>query len=941
LAKEQELAIKEKSVKDRGSLPRRGMRMNMIPSNRSKLALLIGMAFLMTACSGLKTTSTSGGGTGTSTGPFTIGGSVTGLTGTGLVLTDNSTDTLTIAPGTAGAAVTFTFKTAVTGAYDVEVKTQPTNPAQTCVATGNKGTATANVTTVAVACTTNAVTATIGGTLSGLANGASVILQDNGGDALTLTANGAFTFKTPVTGPTDAYAVTVNTQPTTPNQICTVANGSGTASANVTNVAVTCVLSYSIGGTVTGLVGTGLVLENGSDSELLMINPANGNEAFTFKLFVPTGTQYTVAISTQPSSPNQTCVIAPGTASGTATANVTSVVVTCPAVTYSIGGTVVGLAGVPPNGALTDNSFTLQNNLGNTLVVPQNGPFTFATPEALNDQYNISVFTRPTTQGQGCTTWNYKGVVTQNITSVVVDCAHDDWTWIDGTNTAGYDGTPNYGSFPNSAPSSIVNPYTNTPGVRYGGAGWTDKNGNLWLFGGYGFELSGSTTPDTLTAPMNDLWVCAFVSDYCQWELVGGYSTSGLGIIANAQSEGQPAYYTYDASAPFPTPVPGARWGAATWTDSSGNLWLFGGNGNGLQNDFWMFDTSSFTPSDPDIYPNSYTTNTGTWTFESSSNPSTRSANQPGVYPPSANPYPGARVNATTWKDGSGDFWMFGGYGFDGNGNEGYLNDLWEYTGSNWVFKGGSTTFNQNGNYGTQGSPAGTNVPGARHEAVGWIDATGNLWLFGGEGEDSVGTANGILNDLWMYNPTSNQWTFVMGSATANQTGAYESAPAVGPVSITGAAGTCGLTVGDAPLNCGAISTTGAFPGSRWGASAWVDQGGNFWLFGGWGLDSTATNGNGALNDLWVYTPNATAGQPGTWVWIKGSNTGSQNGLYGTLPRPYPTYYVWTPGGRSNATHWVDSNGQLWLFGGEGYDSTSTTGNGYLNDLWRYLPYQN
>ena len=63
------------------------------------------------------------------------------------------------------------------------------------------------------------------------------------------------------------------------------------------------------------------------------------------------------------------------------------------------------------------------------------------------------------------------------------------------------------------------------------------------------------------------------------------------------------------------------------------------------------------------------------------------------------------------------------------------------------------------------------------------------------------------------------------------------------------------------------------------------------------------------------------------------------NGIYGSLTRPYPNP-TYTPGGRSNATHWVDKYGQLWLFGGEGYDSTSTTGNGYLNDMWRYLPYQ-
>jgi len=184
-----------------------------------------------------------------------------------------------------------------------------------------------------------------------------------------------------------------------------------------------------------------------------------------------------------------------------------------------------------------------------------------------------------------------------------------------------------------------------------------------------------------------------------------------------------------------------------------------------------------------------------------------------------------------------------------------------------------------------------------------------------------------------------------VGSTTANQTGIYPAQTVVGPVSTTGAASTCGLSVGltsGGNTICNAVSLTGAQPGSRWGASAWVDDCGNFWLFGGWGLDSTGTNGNGALNDLWVYTPNSTPGTPGTWAWVKGSNTGSQNGVYGSLLRPYETYYIFTPGGRNNATHWFDPvNKQLWLFGGEGYDSTSTTGNGFLNDMWRYLPYKN
>jgi Galactose oxidase, central domain len=907
--------------------------------------LMITLALAMAACSGLKGTSTSGsGGTGTGT-TYTIGGTVNNLTGTGLVLQDvevSGTDTLTITPNN-GAAVPFTFKVPTT-TYAVTVQTQPTNPAQVCTVSGGQGTATATVTTVAVTCTTSPVTATIGGTLSGLAAGDSVILEDNGGDALTLTANGSFTFKTAVTGPTDAYAVTVNTQPTTPNQICTVTNGSGTATANVTNVGVACVNSYSIGGNITGLVGSGLILQDqdGNILDLLKVTTGNGNQAFTFADFVPTGSSYTVSISTQPTNPTQTCVVTPSTATGTATANVTSVVVTCPAVTYSVGGTVVGLAGVPTsNGILTDGSFVLQNVLGNTLIATENGPFTFATPEALNDQYEISVFHPASTQVQGCTLWDYKGVVTGNVNSIIVDCAHNDWTWTNGTKVAGYDNSssgpkPNYGSFPQSAPTTIPNPFTNTPGARYGAAGWTDSYGNLWLFGGQGYELSGATQPDNQSAPMNDLWVCTmWGGDYCDWQLVGAYSSAGAKIYGNAQQENQTGLETTVL-------MPWSRLGAAAWTDSAGNLWLFGGSAtSGFMNDMWEFNASTFTGTNPTTYTN----NAGAWTDKGGA----YTFNAPGVYT-GGSAAPGARVNAVTWKDASGNFWLFGGYGYDGASPAtlGFLNDLWEYnsTTGTWTFVSGGTTnvANQKGNYGTQGTAALTNMPGARQEAVGWADANGNLWLFGGEGEDSVGTTNGILNDLWMYNIASNEWTWVTGSNMANQTGEYEEQPVVGPVNTTAAAGTCGLISGNTTLSCSAVSTTGAGPGSRWGGAGWIDAGGTLWLYGGWGLDSTATNGNGALNDLWAYTPNATAGQPGTWVWVKGSNTGAQNGVYGPMTRGYQTYEIWTPGGRSSATYWIQNGGaygqQLWMFGGEGYDSTSTTGNGYLNDLWRYLPYQ-
>ncbi len=922
----------------------------MMPAKKLfALACLTLTAFVLASCSGVPGgNSGGGGGTGNT---FSVSVTVTGLSGSGLVLQDNGADNLAIS-----ANGTFTFKTTVT-TYAVTVLTQPSNPAQNCLVTNGSGTATANVTSVGVACATNAVTATIGGTLSGLSPGGSVILQNNGGDALTLTANGPFTFKTPVTGPTDAYAVTVNAQPTTPNQICTVdpTTGSGIASANVTNVAVSCVASFSIGGTVTGLVGTGFILQNSSDNEQLTISAANGNQPFAFENLVPTGTAYTVSIFAQPTGPVQTCVITPGTASGTATTNVTSVAVTCPAVTYSVGGTIFGLAGVPhSNGALTDGTFILQNVLGNTLTITENGPFVFATPEALNDQYEISMLHSPSTQFQGCTVWGYKGVVTENISNIEVDCGHNDWTWIDGTKVAGITvpSAPNYGSFPTSAPPNTPNPFTNTPGARYSAAGWSDKYGNKFLFGGNGYELAGSATPNPVDYPMNDLWVCVrYDLDDCQWQLVGAYdptvsgtSTIGALIIIGAQQV---------ADAPYPFTVPPARLGAGTWTDSSGNFYMFGGKSVGAQflNDLWVYNTSNFNGSN-------YTIKEGQWTLAKGST----APDQKGTYSGAAATLtPGSRVNPVTWTDASGNFWLFGGFGYDGSGTIGYLNDLWKYTpGGNWTWVSGGTTnaANQLGIYGTAGIPSASNVPGGRHEAAGWADTNGNLWLFSGEGEDSVGTANGILNDLWEYSIANNQWTYVMGAVQAspqaigiaNQTGLYEPSTVVGAVNTTSAANTCGLASGlvnpnpdpSQPLPqylCSPVNTSGFFPGSRWGASAWVDAGGNFWLFGGWGLDSTATNGNGALDDLWVYTPNATDGQPGTWAWVKGSNTGSQNGIYGTLTRGYYTHYTFTPGGRSNATHWTDSLGQFWLFGGEGYDATSTTGNGYLNDMWRYLPY--
>jgi len=176
---------------------------------------------------------------------YTIGGTVTGLSGTGLLLqlTYGSNLTSNLPVSTSG----FTFAPALgSGAtYTVSVLTQPTSPSQTCAVTsGSPGTvASANVADVIVSCTTNSFM--IGGTVSGL-YGTGLVLRLNGGNDLPIGAEGGFTFtSTPILSGT-TYAVTVFAQPATPTQTCTVTNDSGTVgAANVTSVRVTCTFTIS------------------------------------------------------------------------------------------------------------------------------------------------------------------------------------------------------------------------------------------------------------------------------------------------------------------------------------------------------------------------------------------------------------------------------------------------------------------------------------------------------------------------------------------------------------------------------------------------------------------------------------------------------------------------------------------------------------------------
>jgi hypothetical protein len=766
---------------------------------------------------------------------YNVGVTVGGLlSGNSVVLLNNGGDALTIT--TNGVTDDFSAPVAAGSTYDVTV--QSVTAGQTCTVTNGSGTIAGSDAAVTVNCAANDYS--IGGSVTGLLSGRSIVLEDNGGNATTVSSNTTFTFSTQIASGS-GYAVTVSTLPV--GQACTVTNGSGTVAAgNVTNVVINCTdNTYDIGGTVSGLTGSGLVLQDeGGDN--LTLAPSGSSFSYTFGTPIAAGSPYAVTVLDQPTG--QYCTVSNGTGTVAGSA-VTNANITC-VNTYSVGGTLSGL---------TTGSLVLEDNGGSNLTLTVNGPFAFTTPVAQGSAYHVTVLTQPA--GQDCTVTGGSGTVgAGNVTTVSVICAGA-WTWMSGATTQGGAGT--YGT--EYTPST-----SNSPGARYASVTWTDAAGNLWLFGGAGYS-SGQNVY------FNDLWEYRLASG---WAWMGGSATTNtagvygaLGMAASGNA-------------------PGSRSSAVSWTDSTGHLWLFGGYGYdvngtlGNLNDLWEFDT---------------TTREWTWVGGSSTE------NAYGLYgtqgSASLSNVPGARNSAVAWTDSSGNFWLFGGNGEAQSGTGGALNDLWMFNPTlGWEWVSGSNGLDQNGSYGTQGTPSLGNVPGARQFASGWIDGSNNLWVFGGQAYDSFGHF-GTMNDLWQYNTTAGTWTWVSGSSTIaalavygtlgvaaagnvpgardnadawidssgnlwlfggfayNSTGTQGSVDDLWTYNPTAATWTwiAGSSTADVKGTYGTKGTAAAnnVPGARNSASAWTNHAGGFWVFGGQGFDST--DAGGVLNDLWEYVP--------------------------------------------------------------------------------------
>ncbi|MBU1480507.1 MAG: beta-propeller fold lactonase family protein [Gammaproteobacteria bacterium] len=213
-----------------------------------------------------------------------------------------------------------------------------------------------------------AVSYTVGGSVNGL-TGSGLVLQNNGTNFTPVAADGSFTFSNSV-GAGAPYDVSVLTQPA--GQTCTVNNGSGTANADINNVSVTCITTYSIGGAVSGLVGSGLVLQNNGADDLTFTNSG----AFSFVTRLAAGAAYAVTVKTQPSGSN--CIVQSG-GTGTANADVTDVVVVC---------TSTGALALVANSGVTNGT----NGLSVYRVSPTTGVMSFlANVNAGNTPYAIAL----------------------------------------------------------------------------------------------------------------------------------------------------------------------------------------------------------------------------------------------------------------------------------------------------------------------------------------------------------------------------------------------------------------------------------------------------------------------------------------------------------------------------------------------------------------------
>lgn len=420
------------------------------------------------------------------------------------------------------------------------------------------------------------------------------------------------------------------------------------------------------------------------------------------------------------------------------------------------------------------------------------------------------------------------------------------WTWMKGT-------TAFYGWLHKDLMG--VEDSTYHPPALYMASNWTDDEGKLWLFGGLTydqFDLSKSYF-DWIWRfnPSTNNWACMKASNYIG--SLGDYGVLGVPDIDN---------------------YPSARIAAGFWKDSSGMIWMFGGTNNlGAYNDMWKYDM-----------------NTNMWTWVKGPDTWDVAGNYGILGVPATSNNPPPRGESASWVDKNNDLWLFGGYWLNTSIGWEYYNDLWRYNIATniWTWMGGSQNVNQDGNNGSQGIPNTANIPRSRSCNCSWTDTAGNFYLFGGT---TFWPSTYLFDDVWKYNPSIEEWTWLSGLDTTNSHGSLDQY--------------CQYNSQNLPI-------------SRTQSSCIKLNDDEVLMLGGyvkWGSASIT-------RDVWKYRISTNE-----WKIIWGDSL-HVAGNFGTQGIYSPTN---DPRSRVGASFWKENEDTIWIYGGD-Y-------NAYYNseaDLWRY-----
>lgn len=212
-----------------------------------------------------------------------------------------------------------------------------------------------------------------------------------------------------------------------------------------------------------------------------------------------------------------------------------------------------------------------------------------------------------------------------------------------------------------------------------------------------------------------------------------------------------------------------------------------------------------------------------------------------------------------------------------------------------WVSGSKDTQGYSSGQYGKLNQPSVENSPPSSYYPMTWIDSNDNLWMYGGRYYNSENIERGVVDygDMWKFN--GSHWTWVWSTSNSK--------PNHGKLNVA----TC--------LN---------HPGDRVHAVTWVDAFDHLYLWSGF----TDAFGNFRyFNDMWKFDGDM-------WTWVGGPTTASlasdDNYSYGELRVPNASNL---PRGRERCAKWVDSQFNLWIFGGAIFSQDTVI---YFNDLWRW-----